>query len=72
MCKRISDFANEQNVLSENQFDCREKLSTYLALLKLTNNITEELTKVYHWHFRGLSKAFGAIDHSISIGKLNY
>ena len=45
MIKRISDFANKQNLLSENQFGFREKLSTYLALLKLTNNIIEELDK---------------------------
>ena len=45
MFKRISDFANKQNVLSENQFEFRGKLSIYLALLKLTNNITGGLPK---------------------------
>ena len=38
----MSDFA-KQNVLSENQFGFREKFLIYLALFKLTNNITEEL-----------------------------
>ena len=55
MFNRILDFANKQNVQSEkteNQFGFREKLSTYLALLKITNNITEELDKkVYQLKF---------------------
>ena len=57
MFKRISDFANKQYLLSENQFGFREKIATYLAFLKLPNNITEELdTKYLHGHFHGLNQ----------------
>ena len=57
-------------MLSENQFGFKEKLSKYLGLLKLTNNITEELDKkLLPLAFSGLAKAFDTADHSILLEK---
>ena len=59
------------NILSPNQFGFREKHSTYMALLKLIDDISEE---IYNNNFSlgvfiDLSKAFDTINYDILIRK---
>ena len=45
--ERLTDkyFVVQNNILSDNQFGFRHNLSTYMALLKLTDKISKELNK---------------------------
>ena len=43
MYNRLLDYVNANNILSPNQFGVREKHSTYMALLKLVDDILEEI-----------------------------
>ena len=57
---RISNFVVQNNILSDNQFGFRHNLSTYMALLKLTDKIVNELNNKQYsigifWTFPRLS-----------------
>ena len=43
MYNRLLDYVNANNILYPNQFGFREKHSTYMELLKLIDDISEEI-----------------------------
>ena len=64
----------QNNILSDNQFGFRHNLSTYMALLKLTDKISKELNNKQYsigilLHF---FKAFDTIIHDTLVDKLSY
>ena len=62
----LLDYVNANNILYPNQFGFREKHSTYMALLKLIDDISEEIdNKIF------FQKAFDTINHDILINKLD-
>ena len=73
MYNRLLDYVNANNILYPNQFGFREKHSTYMALLKLKDDISEEIdnTNFFIGIFIDLSKSFDIINHDILIKKLN-
>ena len=73
MYNRLLDYVNANNILYPNQFGFREKHSTYIALLKLIDDISEEIDNKNFsiGVFIDLSKAFDTINHDILIKKLN-
>lgn len=72
MYNRTLDFLNKNEILAKNQYGFRENHSTSMALIKLIDQITEELNNKQFsiGIFIDLSKAFDTIDHSILIQKL--
>ena len=60
--------------MSQNQYGFREKHSTFLALLKLIDDISNEVNNTIYsiGIFIDLSKAFDTIDHSLLIKKLHH
>ena len=73
MHKRIMDFINKHNVLCENQYGFREQHSTYMAVLNMIDQISQEMENNNYsiGVFIDLSKAFDTIDHKILLEKLN-
>ena len=45
MYNRLLNYLTRNKILVENQFGFRQRHSSYMALLKLVNDITEELDK---------------------------
>jgi hypothetical protein len=69
MYSRLENCINKNKILCENQFGFREKHSTYMALLNIIDQITQQLdSKAFSLGiFIDLSKAFYTIDHNILI-----
>ena len=66
MYNRLINYLDANNIIVDNQYGFRKEHSTYMALLKMINDITNELeNKNYSLGvFIDLSKAF---DHTILI-----
>ena len=64
----------QNNILSDNQFGFGHKLSTHMALLKLTDKMSKELNNKQYsiGIFLEFSKAFDTTNHNILVDKLSY
>jgi hypothetical protein len=71
---RLDAFIEKHDTLSSSQYGFRSKMSTSLALLELTEEITTALDnkKCTIGVFIDLKKAFDTIDHKLLIKKLNH
>ena len=72
MYNRLNNYLDANKIIVDNQYGFRKDHSTYMALLKMINDITNELeNKNYSLGvFIDLSKAVDTVDHKILINKM--
>ena len=69
MYNRLNNYLDANKIIVDNRYGFRKEHSTYMALLKMINDITNELeNKNYSLGvFIDLSKAFDTVYHKILI-----
>ena len=74
MYNRLAHYLDTYTILTHNHFGFRKNHSTYMALLSLIDDISNELNNKNHsvGIFIHLSKAFDTIDHNLLLKKMEY
>ena len=74
MYNRLLEFLNKNDLLAQNQYGFREKHSTFMALMRMVDDISTEInnTNLFIGMFINLSKAFDMINHKLLIKKLHH
>ena len=72
MYNRLNNYLDANKIIVDNQYGFRKEHSTYMVLLKMIDDITNELeNKNYSLGVLiDLSKAFDTVDHTILIKKM--
>ena len=72
--KRLNNFVDKNNVISESQYGFRSNRSTSLALMDLIEQITDNLDnkKITIGIFIDLKKAFDTVNHKLLLEKMKY
>ncbi|MFZ2538340.1 MAG: reverse transcriptase family protein [Oscillospiraceae bacterium] len=71
---RLNRYLTDHNILHQNQFGFRSKLSTSMALLELIDKLTKAVDEkqITIGIFVDLAKAFDTVDHDVLIDKLQF